>query len=168
MNVPWDEIKADYVAGNMSYADLAAAHGVSLRAVEERGKNESWVNLRREARGKTAAKLTDAISDAKVKKIEKIVDQLMVQCQIASRQLSKRMKRITESETTADGTIRITVRTGYEDGKYVDVGNLKALTDTVYKLDDMMRKQRVEDAGGADGNQITVVFESADGNDYSA
>lgn len=167
MDVPWDELKAEYAAGNMSYADLAAAHGVPLSTLEQRARREGWVKLRRETRGKTDAKISEAISDAKVKKVQKIVDQLLTQCQIASRQLSKRQKRTTETEKTPEGTVIVTVRTEYEDGHVVDVGNLKALAETVSKLDDMLRKQRVEDAGITDGNQITVVFESADGNDYA-
>lgn len=162
MDVRWDEIKAEYVAGNMSYADLSAAHDVPLRTLEDRGRREGWVNLRREARGKTDVKMVDAISDAKVKKIEKIVDQLLVQCQIASRQLGKRVKRITESERTEEDTFIVTVRTEYEDSKYVDVGNLKALTETVYKLDDMLRKGRMETSGGAADNTITVIFDNPD------
>ena len=162
MNVPWDEIKAEYVAGNMSYADLAAAHGVSLRAVEERGKNESWVALRREARGKTAAKLTDSISDAKIEKVNKIVDQLLLQCQIASKQLTKRQRRVTLTEKLPDGGIRVTVRTDSEDGRVVDIGNLKMLSETVTKLDAILRAQRLESSGGAADNTITVIFDSPD------
>lgn len=158
--IPWDEIKAEYVAGNMSYADLSAEHDVALRAVEERGKNESWVALRREARGKTAAKLTDTISDAKIEKINKIVDQLLLQCTIASKQLTKRQKRVTLTEKLPDGGIRVTVRTESEDGRVVDIGNLKMLSETVTKLDGILRAQRLESSGGTADNTITVIFDS--------
>lgn len=41
-DVNWNEIKAEYIKGGTSYKKLAIKHGVSLRTLTARGRNEGW------------------------------------------------------------------------------------------------------------------------------
>lgn len=42
----WNAIRLDYVNGQISYADLAKKHGLSRKAVQDRGTKENWVKQR--------------------------------------------------------------------------------------------------------------------------
>ena len=50
----WDQIRTQYVTGQVSYRELAKAHHVSLRELSRRGRAESWVQQRRDFRKKVA------------------------------------------------------------------------------------------------------------------
>lgn len=165
--IDWDAIRAEYIAGGVSQRDLAAEHGVSAGAVRDRCKSEGWVAQRREAAAKTAQKMTESITNAKIKKIEKIVDQLLTQTQIAARQLGKMPKIEQIREELDDGTVRVTVRREYTDAKGVDRAGLRLLSQTVKDLDEVLRRQRADARGGSDDRTIQVVFGSSDEEDYS-
>ena len=64
--VDWNAIKAEYIAGGTSYRKLAEKHKVPRRTIEDRAKEENWVELRRQNRGKTVAKIVDAVSATEV------------------------------------------------------------------------------------------------------
>lgn len=165
--VDWDEIKAEYIAGGVSQRALAEEHGVSYKTLRERAVKEKWTELRRKTGEKTAQKLTEAITDAKIKKIEKLVEELIRQSMTAARQNTKRPKTIRETEELADGRVIVTVRTEYEEVNVVDKQGLRLLAQTVKDLDEILRRQRQEAAGGEDTNAIVVRFETPSGADYS-
>ena len=159
----WIAIKAEYIAGDMSQRALAEEHGLNkreLRELRDRAHREKWFDLRREAVQKTAKGLVETISDAKVKKIGKIVDILLAQTMTAARQNNKRPVQIRETEKTPEGGERVTVRTVYEDVGVIDKAGLRLLAQTVKDLDEVLRRQRAEnnDKPGS----VTVVFDAAD------
>jgi len=159
--IDWEAIRAEYIAGGVSQRDLAAEHDVSASAIRDRCKAEGWVDQRREAAAKTAQKLTASISDAKIKKIEKIVDQLLTQTQIAAKQLGKLPKIEQVREELEDGTVRVTVRREFVDAKGVDRQGLRLLSQTVKDLDEILRRQRA-DAEGEKTQEIHVIFDDMD------
>jgi hypothetical protein len=53
----WDEIRLEYVHGQMSYKTLAQKHGVSLKALELHGIAENWVQQRAEYRYEVTVEL---------------------------------------------------------------------------------------------------------------
>ena len=60
----WNAIRQDYITDeSSSYRKLAQKYGVSLTAIYNRGKDEKWVELRRQTKDKTIAKAVDKISD---------------------------------------------------------------------------------------------------------
>jgi len=158
-NIPWNKIKTEYLAGGISQQALADEYGISYKTLRDRAAKERWTELRAKTREKTGEKMTEAISDAKIKKIEQLVDRLLVQANIASRQLTKRPKRITEREKLADGRERVTVRTEYEEGRVVDPENLRTLSQTARYLYEIV--QGLE-GKNEDKNTITVRFRGGD------
>lgn len=60
--VDWNEIRKEYIQGGVSYRELAAKYGVSLRTLADRAKDEKWVQLREQARNKTVTKTVEAVS----------------------------------------------------------------------------------------------------------
>jgi hypothetical protein len=63
----WTAIKSEYITGIASYRELALKYGLSRNAVCNKGKEEGWVELRRQH-------LADAVAETleldKVKKVE--------------------------------------------------------------------------------------------------
>jgi len=51
----WDQIRTQYVTGQVSYRDLAKQHKFSYRQVAEKGRTERWVEQRRDFRKRAAA-----------------------------------------------------------------------------------------------------------------
>lgn len=158
-DAPWDKIKTEYLAGGISQQALAEEYGISYKTLRDRARKEKWTELRAKTREKTGEKLTEAISGAKIKKIETLVDRLLTQANIASKQLGKRPKRITEREKLEDGRERVTVRTEYEEGRVVDPENLRTLSQTARYLYEIV--QGLE-GKNEDKNTITVRFRGGD------
>lgn len=165
-DAPWDKIKTEYLAGGISQQALAEEYGVSYKTLRDRARREKWTELRAKTREKTGEKLTEAISGAKIKKIETLVDRLLTQANIASRQLGKRPRRITEREKLEDGRERVTVRTEYEDGRVVDPENLRTLSQTARYLYEIV--QGLEGKGENADNTIRVEFVTPEEDDYSS
>lgn len=59
----WDAIRAAYVTGSVSQAELCREYGVSARQVAEHSRTENWVEQRKAYRSKTAAKAINRASD---------------------------------------------------------------------------------------------------------
>lgn len=57
----WKKIKKEYIAGGISYRKLAEKYGVSRTTLERKAKAEGWPELRRQAEGKTTAKVVEAV-----------------------------------------------------------------------------------------------------------
>ena len=75
----WNAIKKEYIAGGTSYRKLAEKYKVSRTTLERYAKNEKWAELRRQAKGKTEAKIVDAVSDKNARvndKYYELVDML--------------------------------------------------------------------------------------------
>ena len=70
----WKRIKAEYIAGGISYRKLAEKYGVPRTTLERKAKDEKWTDLRRQAEGKAEAKMVDAISDDAAEKAVNIID----------------------------------------------------------------------------------------------
>lgn len=76
----WKKIKADYIAGGVSYRKLAEKYGVPRSNLERVAKREGWFALRRQAEGKAEAKIIDAISNKSANidtKYFRLVDKLL-------------------------------------------------------------------------------------------
>ena len=56
--VDWDKIRAEYLAGNSTYAELAKKHGVSVHTLSKKATSEGWKNGRRKV-GEKVAKMTE-------------------------------------------------------------------------------------------------------------
>lgn len=67
-DIPWDEIKAEYVTTNTSYPKLAKKYHVNLTKVKEHGSAEHWVEERDRYRAEKVQKIQDAMTEEAKKK----------------------------------------------------------------------------------------------------
>ena len=88
--VNWKKIKAEYLAGDISYRKLADKYGVSIDTLERRAKREEWVNERKETYGKITAKARQKIVE---KTAETMADNAAIAADI-KRSLLLRLQRI--------------------------------------------------------------------------
>jgi transposase-like protein len=78
--VDWKKIKAEYVAGGVSYRELCEKHGVSESSMRKRAAKEQWTELRNSVDTKNEQLLVDKIAEETVsidEKYYKLVDKLM-------------------------------------------------------------------------------------------
>ena len=105
MAVDWLAIRNEYINGGGSYRKLAEKHGVPLRTIAMRGKDEKWPEARAEQRNKIATKLqqktADAIVQKEVKRAERMMgihDQLLDKLEQAVSELN--MAQVTNKKKT--------------------------------------------------------------------
>ena len=76
----WQAIKTEYITTDTSYRKLADKYGVSRVQIGNVGKEEGWVELRRQYLDDTLTKTVDAISEQEVdraKRIQTVADKLL-------------------------------------------------------------------------------------------
>lgn len=78
----WQAIKTEYITTDTSYRKLAQKYGVSHVQIGNVGKEEKWVELRRQYLDKTFAKTVEKISQqeaSRAAKIYSVADKLLLQ-----------------------------------------------------------------------------------------
>lgn len=91
----WKKIKAEYIAGGISYRKLAEKHGVSFNTLKTRAKEEQWYELRQQKDLKTTTKIVETISNNEAKKATDLSD-------LADKLLAKISEVIEKVENTKD------------------------------------------------------------------
>lgn len=69
----WQAIKTEYITTDTSYRKLAEKYGVSRVQIGNVGKEEGWVELRRQHLADTLTKTVDAISELEVERARRIL-----------------------------------------------------------------------------------------------
>lgn len=69
----WQKIKTEYITTDTSYRKLAKKYGVSHVQIGNVGKQENWVELRRQHLDKTLTKTVDTISKKQVDRATKLI-----------------------------------------------------------------------------------------------
>ena len=59
----WELIKAEYIAGGMSYADLAQKYGVPKGTIGKKAAAQGWTALQKRVRNETETKVASSIAD---------------------------------------------------------------------------------------------------------
>ena len=77
MAVDWLAIRNDYINGGGSYRKLAEKHGVPLRTIAMRGKDEKWPEAREEQQNKIATKLQQKTAEVIIEKEVKRAERMM-------------------------------------------------------------------------------------------
>ena len=70
----WKKIKAEYIAGGISYRKLAQKYGVSFNTLKTRAKEEQWYKLRQQKDHRTTTKIVESLSDKDAEKAVDIID----------------------------------------------------------------------------------------------
>lgn len=154
----WKKIKADYIAGGISYRKLAEKHGVSFNTLKTRAKDEQWFNLRQQKEYKTTTKIVETLSDIDAEKAITIVG--------VADKILERIERLLEDESV-----------------FLDTQSLKQLTSSLRDLKDVKGEKSEADkreqnariknlekqaeGDGAVDRNVIVTF-SGDLNDYSS
>lgn len=76
----WQKIKTEYITTDTSYRKLAKKFGVSGTQIASVGKQEEWVELRKQYQRKALAKTLNAISSAqanRAKRLQTVADKLL-------------------------------------------------------------------------------------------
>ena len=76
----WQAIKTEYITTQTSYRKLAQKYGVSRVQIGNVGKDENWVELRRQHLDRTVTKTVEAVESAQVnraKKMQTVADKLL-------------------------------------------------------------------------------------------
>ena len=68
----WQAIKTEYITTDTSYRKLAEKYGVSRVQIGNVGKDEKWVELRRQHLDRTVTKTVAAVENAQAKRAEKM------------------------------------------------------------------------------------------------
>ena len=77
----WQAIKTEYITTETSYRKLAEKYGVSRVQIGNVGKEEKWVELRRQHLDRTVTKTVAAVENAQVnraKKMQSVADKLLL------------------------------------------------------------------------------------------
>ena len=78
--IDWQAIKTEYITTSTSYRKLAEKYGVSRVQVGNVGKDEKWVELRKQHLDRTVTKTVAAVENAKAnraKKMQTVADKLL-------------------------------------------------------------------------------------------
>ena len=75
MAADWDKIKAEYIAGGITYRELADKYNVSMDVIMKKAAKDKWRASRQKACRKTAEKIAEKIS---AKQAKAAVDELEV------------------------------------------------------------------------------------------
>lgn len=149
------KIKSEYIAGGISIKKLAKKYGVSENRLAKISAREKWTALRQKTGEKAAEKLTETIADAKIKKIERLTDELLAQSIRAVKQNDMVPKTERTTEEKEDGTVVVTVRTLWEKRKHVDKAGLRLLAQTTKDLLEIVRTLNGE---SDESREIRVTF----------
>lgn len=102
MAVDWTAIKAEYITTRTtSYRKLAEKYGVSRDLVADKGKEENWVELRRQFSAKTLAKAVEKSSSNqadKLARIDRVTDRLLTKLEKAVEELEIHLVTNTRKE----------------------------------------------------------------------
>ena len=128
----WKKIKTEYITTDTSYRKLAQKYGIHYKVISDRGKNEKWVELRSQYRGKTLTKTLDKISDKqsdKMARIDALTDQLLDKLEQAITELDLQLYKHTEKTKVIEynNTLRPdkpTKEITHEDEKLMEVKSI--------------------------------------------
>lgn len=69
----WDAIRAEYIAGGVSYKDLAAKYGVSYTQITQHGRDEKWAADREKVRKKATNQATNIVAKQQARSLANIM-----------------------------------------------------------------------------------------------
>lgn len=70
----WNKLKAEYIAGGISYRKLAEKHGVSFNTLKTIAIRENWTDLRQQADNTTTTRMVEQVIEENTKHTVGIYD----------------------------------------------------------------------------------------------
>lgn len=71
---PWDEIKADYISGEISVKELAQKYGVSANQIYKRASSDGWKKTLEKIRQKTEEKYVARVARTRARELDVITE----------------------------------------------------------------------------------------------
>lgn len=103
--IDWKKIKAEYVTGEISLANIAKKYGVSASAVQKKSVKEKWAAEKRKQHKKAADKVAKKLNDKNVRKTVSDIERV---CSAASKLIAKINRAIDEVDRREKVTVRTT------------------------------------------------------------
>lgn len=103
--IDWKKIKAEYVTGEISLANIAKKYGVSASAVQKKSVKEKWAAEKRKQHKKAADKVAKKLNDKNVRKTVSDIERV---CSAASKLIAKINRAIDEVDKCEKVTVRTT------------------------------------------------------------
>ena len=70
----WNKLKAEYIAGGISYRKLAEKYGVSFSTLRDIAIREKWTDLKAQAQNKSVTKLVESVAKQNGKHTVSVID----------------------------------------------------------------------------------------------
>lgn len=101
--IDWKKIKAEYVTGEISLANIAKKYGVSASAVQKKSVKEKWAQEKRKQHKKAADKVAKKLNDKNVRKTVSDIERV---CSAASKLIAKINRAIDEVDKREVVTVK--------------------------------------------------------------
>ena len=69
----WKKLKAEYIAGGISYRKLCAKYDVPMGTLKRIAHDEDWVGLREQCKNKAATKIVEIESDKQAERMKRLL-----------------------------------------------------------------------------------------------
>ncbi len=74
MATPWSKIRAEWLKGGITQAQLAKKYGLSVKTIQNRAYKEGWKNEKGKIREKVEEQTRDRVVRARVNHLEKLIE----------------------------------------------------------------------------------------------
>lgn len=137
MKVNWSKAKNAYVTGNKSYRDIAKQYKIAPSVVSKRGKDEGWVEARKEYRAELSQKSIDACQEMELNRLRSLQESAMKMCQRLEAAINDEDELYTHAgiEGIAKGVSKITERRLGS----IDAGKVRNLCQSLQTMTNTMR-----------------------------
>lgn len=151
----WKRMKAEYIAGDISYRELAAKYGVPFGTLRKVAAREQWAQKRAQARTKADTILINKVGAAEGKKASDIID-------VADKLLDKITELIETAPLESQAIRQLT--SALKDLR--DIKGIKTEADIREQNARIKNLERQIAADGAESKPITIVL-AGDTDKYS-
>ena len=73
MATPWSKIRAEWLKGGITHAELAKKYGISVKTIQNRAYKEGWKNQKGKIREKVEEQTRDRVVRARVNHLDKLI-----------------------------------------------------------------------------------------------
>lgn len=142
----WNKLKAEYIAGGISYRKLAEKHGVSFNTLKDIAVGEKWTDLRQQAHNDATTKIIQTVVEENTNYAASIYD-------VADKLLEKIFSMISQEGLTTQNIKHLT--SAIKDIK--DIKDIKSEID-LKEQNARIDKLRKEIDGEREDTNINITF----------
>ena len=144
----WNKLKAEYIAGGISYRKLAEKHGVSFNTLKDIAVGEKWTELRQQAHNDATTRMVEQVIEENTKHTVGIYD-------VADKLLNKITDMLTLEGLNTQSVKHLT--SALKDIK--EIKGIKSDIDLKEQEARIAKLQKEAEADNPEANNVTVIFE---------